>query len=84
MAERTMVEMTPEEKAQFEAFQKEQARRAMVEAKREQRKQLQEMTDSVMADAVAELQELHDELVAKKKKVIDTFSTLMELRKEVN
>lgn len=79
-----MVEMTPEEKAQFEAFQKEQARRAMVEAKREQRKQLQEMTDSVMADAVAELQELHDELVAKKKKVIDTFSTLMELRKEVN
>ena len=79
-----MVEMTPEEKAQFEAFQKEQAKKAHQEAKREQRKQLQEMTDEVMSEAVAELQECHDRLVSSKKKVIDTFSTLMELRKEVN
>ena len=60
--ERTMVEMTPEEKAQFEAFQKEQARKAKIEAKREQRKQLQEMTDSVMAEAVAELMDDSNEL----------------------
>ena len=79
-----MVEMTPEEKAQFEAFQKEQAKKAKQEAKREMRKQLQEMTDTVMAEAVAELQECHDRLVATKQKVMDTFSTLMEFRKEVN
>lgn len=82
--ERTMVEMTPEEKAQFEAFQRQQERKAQMESKREQRKQLQAMTDEVMAEAVAELQECHDRLVATKKKVIDTFSTLMEFRKEVN
>ena len=45
MAERTMVEMTPEEKAQFEAFQRQQERKAQMESKREQRKQLQAMTD---------------------------------------
>ena len=82
--ERTLVEMTPEEKAQFEAFQKEQARKAKIEAKREQRKQLQEMTDSVMAEAVAELMDCNKQLVATKLKVMETFSTLMELRKEVN
>lgn len=79
-----MVEMTPEEKAQFEAFQKEQARKAQQEAKREQRKQLQEMTDSVMAEAVAELMACNKQLLATKQKVIETFSTLMAMRKEVN
>lgn len=82
--ERTLVEMTPEQKAQYEAFLKEQERKAIADAKRVQRKQLQEMTDEVMADAVAELQKCSDQLVATKKKIIGTFSTLMELRKEVN
>ena len=82
--ERTMVEMTPERKAAFEAFEKAEAAKAMKEAKSKQRQQLQEMTDSVMADVVADLKECQNLLVEKKKKVIDTFSTLMELRKEVN
>lgn len=79
-----MVEMTPEEKKQFELFQKEQAKKAEQEAKREQRKQLQAMTDEVMADAVAELMNCNEQLKATKQKVMDTFSTLMQLRKEVN
>lgn len=79
-----MVEMTPEEKKQFELFQKEQAKKAEQEAKREQRKQLQAMTDEVMTDAVAELMNCNEQLKATKQKVMDTFSTLMQLRKEVN
>ena len=79
-----MVEMTPEQKAEFEAYKEEKARKERLEAKREQRKQLQEMTDSVMAESVAELQRCHEQLVATKAKVMETFSTLMELRKEVN
>jgi len=82
--ERTMVEMTLERKAAFEVFEKEQAARERAERKKELRRQLQEMTDSVMADAVAELRECHDRLVDTKQRVLDTFSTLMELRKEVN
>lgn len=82
--ERTLVEMTPEEKAQFEAFQKEQAKKAQQEAKRELRKQLQDLTDEVMASAVARLRQCNEQLVSAKKDVMDTFSTLMALRKEVN
>ena len=82
--ERTMVEMTPEEKARFEAFKEEEARKAEREAKRELRKQLQEMTDSVMGEAVAELKECSERLSGTKRKILETFSTLMELRKEVN
>lgn len=82
--ERTMVEMTPEEKARFEAFKEEEARRAEREAKRELRKQLQEMTDGVMGEAVAELKECSERLSGTKRKILETFSTLMELRKEVN
>lgn len=82
--ERTMVEMTPEEKARFEAFKEEEARRAEREAKRELRKQLQEMTDGVMGEAVAELKECSERLSETKRKILETFSTLMELRKEVN
>lgn len=79
-----MVEMTPEQKAEFEAFKEMQARKERAEAKKEQRKQLQEMTDSVMAEAVAELMNCNEQLKTTKQKVMDTFATLMELRKEVN
>ena len=50
--ESTMVEMTVEEKARYEAFKQEQDRRAQMEARREQRRMLQEMTDNVMDETV--------------------------------
>lgn len=82
--EKTLVEMTPEEKARYEAFRKEEERRERAEAKKEQRRQLQEMTDGVMGEAVAELRACNERLVGTKNKIMDTFSALMELRKEVN
>lgn len=82
--EKTLVEMTPEQKAQFEAFQKEQAKKERIEAKRQQRKELQEMTDEVMNEAVGILRNCNEQLKVAKQKVMDTFTTLMELRKEVN
>lgn len=79
-----MVEMTPEQKKAFEEFQKEQAKRQRAEEKRELRRQLQEMTDETVAKAVEQLKRCNEQLAEAKKEVIDTFSTLMELRKEVN
>lgn len=79
-----MVEMTPEEKAQFEAFQKEQAKKAHQEAKREQRKQLQEMVDEEMSSAVKELMACSDTLKAVKGKIFADFDTIMKLRREIN
>ena len=79
-----MVEMTPEEKAQFEAFQKEKRRKAEQEAKREQRKQLQEMVDEEMGRAVASLMECSDHLKAVKGRIFADFDTLMKMRREIN
>lgn len=81
---KTMVAMTEEEKAQYEAFKKEQERKAALEAKKQQRADLQALTDDVMNEAVAELKECSAQLKATKEKIMDTFRSLMEMRKEVN
>lgn len=82
--EKKVVEMTAEEQAKFEAFKLAEEKRMRLERNREQRKQLQAMTDDVMEEAVQELQSCNAKLAECKKRIIDTFSTLMELRKEVN
>lgn len=81
---KTMVEMTEAERAQFEAFQKEQERKAALEAKKQQREDLQKLTDEVMAEAVADLMKCSETLKECKEKVMDTFRSLMDLRKDVN
>lgn len=75
--ERTMVEMTPEEKAAWMASKK----RA---AKKEQRKQLQELVDAEMHNAVSELMECSDTMKAVKSKIFANFDTIMKLRREIN
>ena len=84
MAERTMVEMTPEEKARFEAFKQEEVRKAKLEAKKIARKQLQEMVDSEMNSAVTELLACSDTLKAVKSKIFGNFDAIMKMRREIN
>ena len=79
-----MVEMTPEEKAQFEAFRKEQALKREAEARAEQRKELQSMANEAVEEMGVVLQQCSETLAAAKKKAWDTFGTLIEMRKEVN
>lgn len=81
---KTMVEMTAEEKARYEAFKEEEAKRQRAEAKKAQREQLQKMTDEVIEDAMEDLRRSSNDLRVCKEKVMSTFSTLIELRKEVN
>lgn len=82
--EKTMVEMTAEEREQYKAFKLEQEKKKQQKMKKQQREQLQEMTDEVMDEAVEELKKCSQMLKAVKEKVINSFSALMELRKEVN
>ena len=84
MEETKTVRMSAEEQAQFEAFKAEQERKRMAEEKRAQRQMLQQMTDEVMDEAVGILRGCNEQLREAKRRVIETFSTLMELRKEVN
>lgn len=81
---RTMVEMTEEEKAQFEAFRKRQQRKAEEESRKQQRTDLQKLTDDVMDEAVADLRQCSEMLKATKEKVMRTFDALMEMRRQVN
>lgn len=81
---KTMVEMTEEQKAQFEAFKQEQERKMALERKREQREELQKLTDEVMAEATAALVKCSENLRQCKENMMDTFRALMEMRKEVN
>ena len=84
MANKEMVAMTAEEKAQFEAFQKEQARKTKIESKRDMRKQLQQMVDEEMATSVEELQECSAMMQSTKCKIFDRFDTIMKMRREIN
>lgn len=77
MAEKTMVEMTPEEKAAWEA----QKKRA---TKKEQRKTLQALVDSEMNSAVAELMNCSDLMKTVKGKIFANFATIMKMRREIN
>ena len=84
MSEKTTVEMTPEEKARYEAFKKEEVRRAKLEAKKIARKQLQELVDEEMGNAVSALMGCSDTLKTAKSKIFADFDTIMKLRREIN
>ena len=84
MSEKTTVEMTPEEKARYEAFKKEEVRRAKLEAKKIARKQLQELVDEEMGDAVNALMGCSDTLKTVKGKIFANFDTIMKMRREIN
>jgi len=84
MSERTLVEMTLEEKAELEAFRKEKERKAAIEAKRKMREDLQELTDEVMGEAFADLEACSEQLKECREEVWSKFGTLLEMRREVN
>lgn len=84
MPEKTLVEMTPEEKARYEAFKKEEVRRAKLEAKKIARQQLQQLVDEEMGNAVSALMGCSDTLKTAKSKIFADFDTIMKLRREIN
>ena len=84
MSEKTTVEMTPEEKARYEAFKKEEVRRAKLEAKKIARQQLQQLVDEEMGNAVSALMGCSDTLKTAKSKIFADFDTIMKLRREIN
>ena len=79
-----MVEMTPEQKKQYDAFLAAEEKKKRQEEKREQRATLQAMADEVIEGAVARLRKCSEELKSAKEDVMNVFDDLMVLRKEVN
>ena len=84
MAEKTLVEMDPEDMQDFKRYQEEKKKKQEADARAEQRKELQAMANQAVDEMGVVLMQCSETLTLAKKKAWDTFGTLIEMRKEVN
>ena len=77
------VTMTPEERAEFEAFRAEKAKKAAEEARKQARVEYAELVDIEVIKAVEELESLSQQIKATKEKVYNNFSTVLDMKSEV-
>ena len=80
----TMVEMTPEQMRQFEAFQKQQAEEVRQLRLQATRNVYNELVDGQIEKAVEFLMGLSDRIREAKATVLEDFQTLIEMRKELD
>lgn len=77
------VTMTPEERAEFEEFKRAQACKREAEIIRQQHEEYARLVDDEVASAVAQLQELSEQMQAVKKTVFENFETILRMKREV-
>lgn len=78
-----LVEMTPEQKAEFEAFKAAKIQKEEEQRKLEERKKYKTMIDEYIDDLFPKMQELSQKLGETKQKVVETLTTAMELKNEL-
>ena len=74
------VEMTAEEKARFEAFQKSEAKRAAETKARADREMYKQMVDNEIECSIPVLLTVSEQIKQSKQKVLDNFKTILELK----
>lgn len=77
------VEMTEEQRRQFEAFQAAEARKRAEEKARQMREVYTEMVDKEIAELMPELVRVSGDIAAAKKKAYDNFKAIIELKEEI-
>lgn len=77
------VTMTAEQKAQFEAWQAEQARKQEAEARKSNREAYKQLVDEQVARTIPELEALSEGIRAAKSKVWADFSEILRMKEEV-
>ena len=75
--------ITPEERAEFEAFRAEKAKKEAEAARKQARVEYAELVDSEVIKAVEELESLSQQIKATKEKVYNNFSTVLDMKSEV-
>ena len=75
--------MTPEERAEFEAFRAEKEKKAAEVARKQARVEYAELVDAEVNKAVEELESLSQQIKATKEKVYNNFSTVLDMKSEV-
>lgn len=74
------VEMTVEERAQFEAFRKKEERRAAEEKARADREMYKQMVDDEIENSIPVLLTISENIKQSKQQVLDNFKTILELK----
>ena len=81
--ESELVKMTPEERAEFEAFKKEKERKEAERKQLEDRETYKLMVDECIDQVTPELTELSELLAKKKSSVLETFRKAIEMKGEI-
>ena len=77
------VEMTEEQRAAFELFQKEQERKAAAEKAKRMRDEYASLVDKEVRDAIPELISLSGSIATAKKAVYENFKAIIDLKEEI-
>lgn len=76
----TIVVMTAEEKAEFEAFQAAKAKKAAEEKARADREQYRQLVDDEIERSIPVLEEISGRIKESKQRVMDNFKTILEMK----
>lgn len=77
------VTMTPEERAEYEEFRAKKAQEREEAARKAQREEYARLVDDEVAVAVAQLEELSEQMTTIKKTIFDNFDTIIRMKREV-
>lgn len=75
--------MTEDEKAEFEAFQREKARKAAEERAKADREMYKQMVDEEIENSIPVLLGISEEIKASKQKVLDNFKTILAMKADL-
>ena len=75
--------MTPEERQEYEEFRAKKAQEREEAARKAQREEYARLVDDEVAAAVAQLEELSEQMATIKKTIFDNFDTIIKMKREV-
>ena len=77
------VEMTAEERQEFEAFKAEKEKKRREQERKEQRKQYADMVDEEVAATIPQLRELSERIKQVKEAIFGNFETILGMKSEI-
>ncbi len=78
-----VVEMTAEEKAQFEAFKAEKAEREAIQKAKNDREAYKQLVDETIESTIPELLNISEDIKTVKKTALENFKAVLEMKAEV-
>ena len=75
--------MTSEERAEFEAYQREKARKAAEEKAKADRERYRQLVDEEIEHSIPSLLAISEEIKTCKQQVMDNFKTILEMKSEL-